>query len=217
MQQTHVPASGRVKLNALVWGDDLEQVDRLLAQGYGCLKVKVGRLDLAQDIERVKQIKASVNDRASIRLDANRSWSLDQAVTFAKAVGSGDIEYIEEPTVKTKDHVAFYHATGMSYAWDESLSEQRLAEQDGLAALVIKPACVGSIARVDEFVDWAKAHNKQTVISSVFESDRVLEFYAHYCLTQGLESMCHGLDTWRWFKQSYVHVEQGVLVVEGKA
>jgi O-succinylbenzoate synthase len=164
-QMTHEMPSGAVKLNALVWGDPLSEVDALLGQGYECLKVKVGRDTVAADIERVQEIKQKVQGRASVRLDANRSWTLDQAVTFGRAVGFEQIDYIEEPTIRYEDHMAFFQATGMPYAWDESLLDHSVHEADGLAALVIKPACLGPLETVDQLVCWAKAHDRQAVVS----------------------------------------------------
>lgn len=213
-QATHETPGGAVKLNALVWGHSLAELDTLLDSGYECLKVKVGRETLAQDIERVQQIKQRVRARASVRLDANRTWTLDQAVTFAKAVGSDQIDYIEEPTARYEDQLAFYQATSMPYAWDESLGDQSLHDADGLAALVIKPACLGSLERVDQLVTWAQAHGKQAVISSVFESSLALAFYAAYCVARGLEDTCHGLDTWRWLDEGTTcAVKRGQMIV----
>ncbi|MCP4456032.1 MAG: o-succinylbenzoate synthase [Planctomycetes bacterium] len=208
---------GAVKLNALVWGDTLEQVDALLDQGYECLKVKVGREALAMDIVRVQQIKQRVRGRACLRLDANRTWSLDEAVTFARAVGTEQVAYIEEPTARYEDQVTFFQDTGMPYAWDESLGDHMLHEADGLAALVIKPACVGSLEKVDELVTWAGTYDKEAVISSAFESSLALAFYARYCLWRGIENTCHGLDTWRWLEEgAECVVKRGCMVVGGR-
>jgi O-succinylbenzoate synthase len=213
-QLSHDKAVGIVKLNALVWGDSVALVDDLLGEGYECLKVKVGRDTVAADIDRVQEIKQRVKGRASIRLDANRTWSLDQAVTFARAVAPDQIDYVEEPTVRYEDQVAFYQATGMRYAWDESLVDHTVHEAEGLAALVIKPACVGPLDTVDQYVCWAKSHDRQAVISSVFESNVALTFYARYCLDHGLEDTCHGLDTWRWLEpQSGLKIKRGQIVL----
>jgi len=211
---THEKQTGAVKLNALVWGDSLDQIDVLLAQGYECLKIKVGRDPLDSDIYRVQMIKEKVRRRASLRLDANRTWTLDQAVTFAQAVGCDQIDYIEEPTMQYQDQIAFFQMTGMPYAWDESLIAQPVQNLEGLAALVIKPACIGSLEKVDELVTWAKTHGKQAVLSSVFESSLALDFYASYCLTHGLEDTCHGLDTWRWLDEKTTPtVKRGQMIV----
>lgn len=213
-RMTHEKPHGSVKLNALVWGDPMTQVDTLLDHGYECLKVKVGREALTTDIDRVQDIKQRVQGRASVRLDANRTWTLDQAVTFAKAVGPDQIDYIEEPTARYEDQIAFFQATGLPYAWDESLGDHAIHDADGLAALVIKPACLGALETVDQLVAWARLHGKQAVISSVFESSLALAFYAGYCISQGLEDTCHGLDTWRWLEEgTRCVVKRGRMVV----
>ena len=82
---------------------------------------------------------------------------------------------------------------------------------------MIKPACLGPLDTVDRLVRWAKTHDRQAVISSVFESNLALAFYADYCLARGLEDTCHGLDTWRWLEEgAKCVVEKGRMVLGGR-
>ncbi len=110
--------------------------------------------------------------------------------------------------------VAFFQATGMPYAWDESLGDHSLHEAEGLAALVIKPACLGSLETVDQLVTWARTYDKEAVISSVFESSLALASYARYCLSRCIQDTCHGLDTWRWLEEgANCVVKRGCMIV----
>ena len=52
---------------------------------------------VAEDVDLTRLVRAAIGDDVGLRLDANRSWSLEQAVEFGRAVGDTNIEYLEEP------------------------------------------------------------------------------------------------------------------------
>jgi hypothetical protein len=69
-----VDEATRVPLLGLVNGDDADELDaevkRLLAEGFGTLKIKVG-FDADEDARRVKRIQKAVAGRCRLRIDAN--------------------------------------------------------------------------------------------------------------------------------------------------
>lgn len=73
-------------------------------QGFNVLKVKVGKDDIATDIERIKEIRKRVGSGIKIRLDANQGWAPKDAVrAIRKLEDSGlSIELVEQP-VKADD------------------------------------------------------------------------------------------------------------------
>jgi len=48
---------------------------------------------------------------------------LQDSITFGRAVGSAHLQYIEEPTAHAEDISAFFAATGIHVALDESVDE----------------------------------------------------------------------------------------------
>jgi D-arabinonate dehydratase len=62
----------------------------------GC-KFKVGGLTPEQDAERVRAARAAVGGDFVIAVDANRGWSAQDAVRFARLVEPLDIRWFEEP------------------------------------------------------------------------------------------------------------------------
>ena len=212
-----------IPLNGLVMGQDKgleESVGALLDQGYTSIKIKVARQSLAQDIQTVTRIRDLAAGRASLRLDANRTWSLDQACEFARAVGSESIEYIEEPTQMARDHHAFWQETGMRVALDESLCDTVAGHEPWgkeIGALVLKPAIIGRLLRVQHLIGAAQKLGIPAVLSSVFESPVALQFYAKLALVHGLQHHAHGLDTWRCLEQGTqglpFAIRQGCLVL----
>lgn len=72
------------------------EINCLLRQNYTTLKVKVG-WDEQEDAARVRHLQQILRDRATIRLDANQAYDLEQAVYVATHVDPGNIELFEQP------------------------------------------------------------------------------------------------------------------------
>jgi o-succinylbenzoate synthase len=216
-------ANESVTLNGLVMGQDKEaaaSVVALLEQGYRSIKIKVARQSLTQDVVDVMQIRRLVEGRARLRLDANRSWSLDQACDFARALGPEFIDYIEEPTQRTQDHCAFWQATRMRVALDESICQGVVPDEllgEWIGAFVLKPAMIGNLSQVEGLIDRAGQLDIPAVLSSVFESPVALQFYARLAFVHGLQHEDHGLDTWRWLRPGPeglpFEIRQGSLIL----
>ena len=72
------------------------EVDRLLAEGFGTLKIKVG-FDADEDARRVKRIQNAVAGRCRLRIDANQGYDREQGCAFAVALDPEGIELFEQP------------------------------------------------------------------------------------------------------------------------
>jgi len=72
------------------------EVERRLAEGFRTIKVKVGH-DAAADAARVAAIQKAAASRATLRLDANRAYSRDQALNFVAGLDPNGIELFEQP------------------------------------------------------------------------------------------------------------------------
>lgn len=113
--------------------------------GARCAKVKVGRRPLADEMTLVREVRAALPASAELRLDANRAFTLDQAVAFVEAVGEAPA-FIEEPLADPAELLEFVARTGWNVGLDETLHEdlhRELGHADGVAAWVLKPALLG--------------------------------------------------------------------------
>ncbi len=72
------------------------EVDERLSEGFGTLKVKVGK-DWRADLDRVAQVRDAAQGRAIIRLDANRGFSREDGLDFARGLDPDGIELFEQP------------------------------------------------------------------------------------------------------------------------
>ena len=72
------------------------EADRLVAEGYRTVKVKVG-FDPAADANGVALAQRAVAGRARIRIDANQGFDAAQAVDFVSRLSGESIELFEQP------------------------------------------------------------------------------------------------------------------------
>ncbi|OWT57640.1 mandelate racemase/muconate lactonizing enzyme family protein [Candidimonas nitroreducens] len=73
-----------------------EEVEQLLEAGFKTFKIKVGYA-WQDDLERMEHIQSCVAGRASLRLDANRSFSRADGQSFASHLDPRGIELLEQP------------------------------------------------------------------------------------------------------------------------
>ena len=77
----------------------LAQADRFQAQGFRAIKMKVGRPQLREDVERVRRMREHLGDDFPLMVDANMRWSVDQAIRAARELEPFNLVWIEEPTI----------------------------------------------------------------------------------------------------------------------
>lgn len=74
----------------------VEQVRRWKADGYAAAKVKVGKPDLEEDVERLARIREAVG-AFPLAVDANQGWNYPQALRAFSRFEQFDLLWIEEP------------------------------------------------------------------------------------------------------------------------
>lgn len=148
------PVRDSVAVNAIIPAVDSGRAAILAREAindFGCstIKVKVGGV-LAEDEARVVAVRdaldtAGVDGR--IRLDANASWTLDQAVTSLRRLASYELEYVEQPCADLEDVIRVREATDVPVAADEIIRLFAEPEKLNLQGLVdyaiVKPMTLG--------------------------------------------------------------------------
>ncbi|MBT8401237.1 MAG: o-succinylbenzoate synthase [Rhodothermia bacterium] len=138
--------------------------------GFRCLKLKVGRAALREEIETVMAVRRVASGDVSIRLDANRSWSMTDAREFCQSLSDVRIEFLEEPLADPSEIPTLIHETTMPIALDESLATHAdLIRSGGVAAAVVKPTVVG-MRRAVQIRKWCSAQGVTFVPSCSYES-----------------------------------------------
>jgi L-alanine-DL-glutamate epimerase-like enolase superfamily enzyme len=77
----------------------LRQADDFLDKGFRAIKMKVGRKNLAEDVERVAAMRKMLGDTFPLMVDANMKWTVDEAIRAARALAPYNPGWLEEPTI----------------------------------------------------------------------------------------------------------------------
>lgn len=75
------------------------EAGEMRAAGFGGMKLKVGELSPADDLVRLKAVREAVGPDFLIACDANRAWTFDEALVFARGAAEHDVTWFEEPVV----------------------------------------------------------------------------------------------------------------------
>lgn len=67
------------------------------AQGFTAIKMSIGWLDPAEDLERVKRVRAALPDHIKLMMDANHAYSARQATEVGRALQDLDALWFEDP------------------------------------------------------------------------------------------------------------------------
>jgi L-alanine-DL-glutamate epimerase-like enolase superfamily enzyme len=81
--------------------DELQaEVTSYVRRGFTMVKMKVGRSDIPQDVERVRAVREAIGDNIGLMVDANQAWTPQQAVNFARQVEDLNLLWFEERIAK---------------------------------------------------------------------------------------------------------------------
>ncbi len=75
----------------------VEEVTTFVNSGFRMIKIKLGRRDPNEDLERVKLVRDTIGPNIDLALDVNNGWSLMTAVRMANKLEQYDIYWLEEP------------------------------------------------------------------------------------------------------------------------
>lgn len=173
--RNELPQAANYRKVPLCSGDPDELLDVLNAMpGKKVAKVKVGLYEAVRDGMVVNMLLEAIPD-LTLRLDANRGWTLAKAYGFAKYVSAefrSRIDFLEEPCKTRDESRTFAQETGIAIAWDESVREPDFIVQSEpfLNAIVIKPTLTGSLEYCRDLVRQAHEQGLTAVISSSIES-----------------------------------------------
>jgi o-succinylbenzoate synthase len=185
-----------IPVNATLPAVAPDQIEKVLSRfgDFSTVKIKVAESgqNLDEDLARIAAVHAAYPD-ARIRLDANGGYSVEDALTIARAIVDNGIalDYLEQPVATiaemaelrlklAQSGIGADVAGGVKIAADESVrkvSDPMAVVQAGAAdILVLKAAPLGGISRA---MAIAAEAGLPVVISSALESSVGLSMGAH--------------------------------------
>ena len=101
----------------------LDNIKGYLNKGFKAVKIKIGRENLQEDLDRIKAVRELIGPDVTFMVDANYSMSVEKAIEAANAFKPYNIHWFEEPTIPDnyKGYAAIADATGMPLAMGENL------------------------------------------------------------------------------------------------
>ena len=82
----------------------IKEASRYEKKGFNAMKIKVGALDLEEDLERVRQVKNSLSNKTRLMVDANQAYDLRTAKYVSDRLSEMDIFFFEEPLMGLDVH-----------------------------------------------------------------------------------------------------------------
>lgn len=73
------------------------QTRRWVDAGFDAVKVKVGKPDVAEDLDRMQAVREVLGPDRALMIDANQRWELDQATRTLEVLAAVSPAWIEEP------------------------------------------------------------------------------------------------------------------------
>ncbi len=153
----------------------VREAEQAVAEGFGCLKLKVGVRDLDDDIERLRAVREHVGDGVVLRADANGAWDRETAARALDRLEPLELAYVEQP-IPADDlagAAALRENTGVRIALDESLANHTLgAVVDAGAAdvVVLKPMALGGPDRALATALRARAAGVEPVVTTTIDA-----------------------------------------------
>ncbi len=101
----------------------LKNVQGYLDKGFNGVKIKIGRDDPDEDVERVAAVRNLIGPDITFMVDANYSMTREQAISMAKRIEKYDITWFEEPTIPDdyKGYAEITEKGGLPLAMGENL------------------------------------------------------------------------------------------------
>ncbi len=165
------------------------------ARGMSACKLKVGRPGAVErELAALAELRLELGPSFTLRLDANRAWSIDEARAYLPRFASFSPELIEEPCAEWPAL-----ASPIPLALDETVSalgvaNARALRLAGASALILKPTLLGGISACFAWTAVAREHGLDVILSHAFEGPHGLALSATLALAFGSEERAHGLD-----------------------
>lgn len=216
-----------IEINGLVWmGEEAfmkQQIEEKLADGYRCVKLKIGAIDFDKELQLLRFIRQHFTpDQVEIRVDTNGAFSSKEALYKIYQLSEFELHSIEQPIQKnnTDSMSELCKTTPFPIALDEELiGVFTAAEKEELLLkikpqyIILKPSFVGGFRGTQEWISLAEKHNIGWWITSALESNIGLNAIAQWTFLLN-NSMPQGLGTGALYTNNFdcpLLVSQGQL------
>ena len=216
-----------IPINGLIWMGEKEfmqeQIRKKLDEGYTCLKMKIGSLDFATELDLLHQIREVAGpEDLTIRVDANGAFAPEEAFRKLERLARYSLHSIEQPIRQGQpeqmQQLCAY--TPIPIALDEELiGVQTTSHQVELLDyvkpqfIILKPTLVGGLQASAAWIELAQKRDIGWWMTSALESNiglnAISQFTANYAI-----NMPQGLGTGQLYHNnidSPLQIRNGLL------
>lgn len=212
-------------INGLVWMGDPDfmktQIEEKLAQGFTCIKLKIGAIDFEKELELLRYIRQHFDaNTIEIRVDANGAFISNEALDKLHQLAVFELHSIEQPIqINNIDLMTdLCNTTPLPIALDEELigvfalsDKEALLKKIKPQYIILKPSLVGGFKGTLEWISIAKSLNIGWWITSALESNIGLNAIAQFTFTLQ-NPMPQGLGTGGLYTNNFdcpLEIEKG--------
>lgn len=174
-----------IPINGLVWmGTHDEMLSRLkekLALGFRCVKLKIGAIDFAKELDLIQHIRKHFSrEEVELRVDANGGFTPDVALERLQELARYDIHSIEQPIMahQWSEMAQLCQLSPLPIALDEELigvnsTDEKIRLLDTIKPqyIILKPSLHGGVAGAREWIALANERGIGSWITSALESN----------------------------------------------
>ena len=197
-----------IPINGLIWMGSPDfmkaQIKEKLAQGFRCIKMKIGAIDFEEEYRILKALRNefSASD-IEIRVDANGAFQANEALRYLERLATLQLHSIEQPirAGQWEAMAELCEQTPLPIALDEELigvftseEKQRLLREIQPQYIILKPSLIGGYQGSEEWITLAETLGIGWWVTSALESNIGLNAIAQWTYTLH-SSMPQGLGT----------------------
>ena len=174
-----------IPINGLVWmGTHDEMLSRLkekLALGFRCVKLKIGAIDFAKELDLIQHIRKHFSrEEVELRVDANGGFTPDVDLERLQELARYDIHSIEQPIMahQWSEMAQLCQLSPLPIALDEELigvnsTDEKIRLLDTIKPqyIILKPSLHGGVAGTREWIALANERGIGSWITSALESN----------------------------------------------
>ena len=216
-----------IPINGLIWmGNEAfmkQQIETKLAEGFHCLKLKIGAIDFDEELKLLDFIRLNFTpEQVEIRVDANGAFDKTEALNKLNQLSGFKLHSIEQPIQKnnTDSMSELCKTSPIPIALDEELigvfsfeEKEQLLEKIKPQYIILKPSFVGGFRGTNEWISLADKYQIKWWITSALESNIGLNAIAQWTFLKQ-NSMPQGLGTGALYNNNFecqLEVSEGQL------
>lgn len=197
-----------IPINGLIWLGDrdfmMDQVHQKIAQGFTCIKLKVGGLDFDQECGLLEEIRREYpSNKIAVRLDANGAFRADEALAKLERLSIYDIHSIEQPIQQGQREMAdICKKSPIPIALDEELigyeatdSKKQLLGTLKPTYIILKPTLHGGFSGCQHWIEIAEGFGVGWWITSALETNVGLNAICQFAANYSVYDIPQGLGT----------------------